>query len=373
MRPSAPLWRTALLLLLVCSLLTGCYGFKDIDKRFFVVAIGIDPGKHRTYKVMLKLAIPSPQEKFGSNRSIIVEEEADTMAEAVRIMKGKVDKEFDFGHAKAIIFGNKLFDSEIPLQVTMDWFLRRRDIQLISWTGIGYPDAYSILQASPRSERLPSNMLFLFFGAAGTETGYVVSEFLYDFRRRMTERGLDPIMPIIRLLPEDQLNITSMTVFDKEHRRMDLSPEETKIFNSFYNNKIDKVDLAFEENGHRMVMSIDQLATSFGVRRNPDGSCTLLARQTIHGLMEESQTPIPETHLPELEKLAEAAVRERTLALLQKFQAAGLDPIGFGLKYRASHWVDDADWQRWQHSFYPAANFEVTSKVNIRSPGIMIN
>jgi len=373
MKPSAAAWRTTLLLLLACSLLTGCYGFKDIDKRFFVVAIGVDPGERHAYKVMLKLAIPGPQEKFGSNPALIVEEEADTVAEAVRIMKGKVDKEFDFGHAKAIILGDKLLDANIPLPVMMDWFMRRRDIQLVSWTGIGYPDAYSILQASPRSERLPSNMLFLFFGAAGTETGYVVSEYLYDFRRRMMERGLDPIMPIIRLRTGDQLNITTMSIFDKEHRRFNLSAEETKIFNSFYNSTIEKVDIAFEENGRRIVMSVDQLSANFDVKQTPDGAYTLLAGLKIHGIIEESQTPIAESHLPELEKLVEAAVRERTLALLRKFQAAGVDPIGFGLKYRASQRVDQAAWERWQHSLYAGAVIEVTSKVNIRSPGIIIN
>lgn len=49
---------TLILLLLLAMTITGC-NFKDIDRRIFVVAIGIDPGEQDgTFKVSLKLAIP---------------------------------------------------------------------------------------------------------------------------------------------------------------------------------------------------------------------------------------------------------------------------------------------------------------------------
>ena len=51
---------TYLTVILICAFLGGC-GFKDIDKRFFVVAMGIDwTGKEdKPYLVTLRLAIPA--------------------------------------------------------------------------------------------------------------------------------------------------------------------------------------------------------------------------------------------------------------------------------------------------------------------------
>lgn len=43
-------------IMLLC-LTTGCE-YKDIDRRIFVVAIGIDSGEEEDFRVSLKLAIP---------------------------------------------------------------------------------------------------------------------------------------------------------------------------------------------------------------------------------------------------------------------------------------------------------------------------
>ncbi|UJF32365.1 Ger(x)C family spore germination protein [Paenibacillus hexagrammi] len=128
MRRPAP--RSMLFLFMLILLLTasGC-GFKDIDKRFFVVTIGVDKPEDssKKYAVYVKLAIPSPQERFGSNQALIVKEEANSITEAVRIIKSKVDKELEFGHCKTIILGEAMIHSDITDM--MDWFVRRRDIQ----------------------------------------------------------------------------------------------------------------------------------------------------------------------------------------------------------------------------------------------------
>jgi spore germination protein KC len=68
----------------MCLSLYGC-GFKDIDKRFFAVSIALDEpeDKAKKYAVTVRLAIPSPEEKFGANQSILVTEESDTVADPI--------------------------------------------------------------------------------------------------------------------------------------------------------------------------------------------------------------------------------------------------------------------------------------------------
>ncbi|MCK9860197.1 hypothetical protein CFI03_016575 [Paenibacillus sp. ATY16] len=73
-------------------LTTGCVStsFKDIDKRFFVLAIGLDKeevdGKDK-YLVSLKLAIPSAKFEVGDMKSQIISQTSDTIPEALRMIR----------------------------------------------------------------------------------------------------------------------------------------------------------------------------------------------------------------------------------------------------------------------------------------------
>lgn len=102
---------TLLVMLLSATMtlaLTGC-NFKDIDRRIFVVAIGIDPGrKEGTFKVSLKLAIPQGDVTKIDEKMQILTEESDSISEALRRMKSKVEKELDYVHCKSVILGKGL-------------------------------------------------------------------------------------------------------------------------------------------------------------------------------------------------------------------------------------------------------------------------
>ena len=63
-------------------------------------------------------------------------------------MKTETHKEFDFGHTKIIVLGKGLVEDNFSN--VMDWFYRRRDIQLISQLGIGVPTAEAILLQKPK-------------------------------------------------------------------------------------------------------------------------------------------------------------------------------------------------------------------------------
>ncbi|MCM3726878.1 hypothetical protein M3226_14400 [Neobacillus cucumis] len=65
-------WRNAILFLLMSFVLGGC-GFKDIDKRFFVVSIGVDAAKasSKKYLVSLKFAVPGASKESPSQYQIV--------------------------------------------------------------------------------------------------------------------------------------------------------------------------------------------------------------------------------------------------------------------------------------------------------------
>jgi spore germination protein KC len=356
------------LCILLSSSLAGC-GFKDIDKRFFVVAMAIDQPEqtNKRYKVTIKLAIPSSSEKFGSNNFVLLSEETDSIASGIRVMKSKIDKEMDLGHMKMIIFGDKLVQKH-DMKEVVDWFFRRRDIQKVAWVGIGKPDGQTILGLKPASERLPSNMLFMSFGQTGTETAYIVSEYLFDLRRRLYERGLDPVLPIIESRGDQQVRINSVGILDKKIIKMTLSPIDTKLFNSFYE-RVGKYDIFVPYGNGYFVISSEHVRGSYSIRDDKEGPL-IRVNIKIKGGIEESDLHIQRNDIPQYEQQAAHAMKGRVTELLTRLQKAGVDPIGFGLRYRSRHFGGDSVWQQWTE-LYPKARFEVTVNIDLNSTGAL--
>ena len=134
-----------LIMVSILSCTTGCV-YKDIDKRFFVMAMGIDwTGKPGTpYLITIKLAIPTTKIGEGRAESQVESVEAASVAEAVRNIKARVDKELDFGQCKMFLFGKKLVQHS--MDEPLNWLNRRRDMQMVAFMAEAKPSANQLLR-----------------------------------------------------------------------------------------------------------------------------------------------------------------------------------------------------------------------------------
>jgi spore germination protein KC len=350
------------------SLLLSSCGFKDIDHRFFVIALGIDSGKNKKYEVSLKLAIPSPKTEPGEAKDQVISEEADTIAEAVRLMKSKVDKDFDFGHTKIMVIGKDFAAKHKLGRENLDWLFRRRDIQQIAYMSLGEPDAKSILSTNPKSERLPGNALILAFSNEGTESPYIATEFLFDFYRRLKDNGRDPYLPIIRSL-KDTFDIRRTAVFQTGSKKLELSPEETSVFNQIVR-RYPHILLSTEYAGERVSFNTLQLKVRYRITGSDDNP-KIVFNVSMKGETEESTATVLNQSWPKMEKHLEDQIVQDYIDLLRKLQKAKVDPIGFGLRYRAIKHEGSKEFDTWWKKVYPQVQFKVNADVEIRGTGII--
>lgn len=356
----------AVMLLSLAGLTGGC-GFKDIDKRFFVVAIGIDPPAEgaKGYQVTLRLAVPSPKVEPGAAKSLVKTIQATTIAEGVRLLKAHVDKELDFGHCKLLLFGQGLVEKDF--RAPLEWFSRRRDIQSVAYVAMGKPDAKSILNVEPSYERMPGNAIFLMFGHDGTESSYTLYTYLFDFLRRAGERGMDPILPIMRI-ENNSYVVTRLGLLNKSKLVSVLNPQETEMFNQI-KYKFKKSTVAASFRGQNMVLSVDGISSKMKIVQTKEG-WVLRLRLKIKGIFEEAPVGVYNQDWTKLEQAFNAQVEQEAERLLKKVQQAGVDPFGFGLKFRATHAGTDKTWKVWQ-SIYPKLKFDVKANVIIEGTGII--
>jgi len=348
------------------AFLSGC-GFKDIDQRFFVIAVGVDRGQNSAYKISLKLAIPSAKTEPGESKSIVVSQEADSIAEAVRLMKSKVDKEFDFGQAKVIVIGKPYADSR-ELGTSLDWFYRRRDIQEIAYMAIGEPDAFTAVSTKPASERYPGNSLIMSFTREGTDSPYIVTEPLFDYYRRIHDFGKDPYLPIIEA-EKDSFTIRRVAVMHHSRKVMELSEDETATFNQLVR-QFPRFIIRTSVEGRPVTFYSVKTRVKYRILTPRSGPPEIRYTVKVLAEAEDSHTRLYGLNWKSLEKIIERHLEQKYTELLEKLQRVKADPVGFGIRYRATRHQGRTEYETWQ-TVYPNVKFNVNVKVRFWGTGII--
>lgn len=358
-----------LLLLLMCMAVTGC-NFKDIDRRIFVVAIGIDPGKvEGTFKVSLKLAIPQGDVTKIDEKMQILTEESESISEALRRMKSKVEKELDYVHCKSLILGEQIAAKDI--RHVMDWAVRRRDIQLILNFAIGRPGALEVLQVKPPSERIPSNSLILAMSGQGTESPFISRVFSYQLMRSIYENGIDPILPIIEAQGKEQFLINKIALLDKNKIKLVLTPDETRLFNLLSRSNL-RTNFPAHLGGGMYQYYTESSSSSYRIVTQQEDNPYIRYNIKIRAILEENSTEDMVTHhmLKEIGNSGAAELSKAVTVLLVKIRDSGMDPMGWGLHYGARHWNNDTEMAVWER-LYPRLKFQVKANVDVKYSGMI--
>ncbi|MFC3798388.1 Ger(x)C family spore germination protein [Cohnella sp. GCM10012308] len=354
------------LCLTLLLMLSGCQ-LKDIDKRYFVVSAGFDYSDNPAapYRVSLRLALPSSKVEEGGAMSVVQTVDAASIAEAVRHLKSTVDKELEFGHCREFILGRKLIEKD-GIDNSMQWLSRRRDIQSVSNVMIGDPDAYSVVNLKPKSERYPGNSLFLSFGNEGTESANTVTTYLFDLYRRVYETGLDPVLPVASLF-RDAYRIDRAAMLDKQKTRLFLDPDETLLFNMMAFG-VDNTILVLPDKPLNIVLAATHTTSKINLKGGEDPTAVVNVR--IEGFLEQSPPHLLEKDWRGLERKMGRHFSEEAEKLLYKIRDAGVDPYGFGLHYLADHHNAKGRWEKWKR-LYPEIRFEVHANVSIQGSGLI--
>ncbi|MFE0557879.1 Ger(x)C family spore germination protein [Paenibacillus sp. NPDC058910] len=356
--------------LMCCSFLfvSGC-DFRDIDLRLFVVSIGIDVSEKNPdmNRFTFKMAIPSGDPKIGDKKSFLITQESTSIAEAIREVKSKVDKELDFGHCKGVMYGEAYARKNISK--IQDWTVRRRDMQLLMYPAVAIPSAEAVLKTDPPTERIAGNAIFLALSEDGTESPFITRTYSFDLSRRMLEEGEDPVMPVVETTTDKILNIERVALMDKDKVKVILTPDETRLFNLLDRRNL-STNFGTKMDGKLLEINTDRTRARYKIVTDKPGEETIDFNIRITAILEEKEDPT-QLNQKGLHKIEEQFSKELSQAvknLLEKIQKTGLDPLGFGLRYGGTHWNNKTEMEEWD-AMYPHAKFNVSVMVKIKSTG----
>ncbi|SOC44079.1 Ger(x)C family spore germination protein [Ureibacillus acetophenoni] len=357
-----------ILFFLALCFLSGC-SFKEIEKSAFIAGIGIDPSENseRPYKVSLKIFNQTGTVKDNPEPSYIyVSEEGKSITDAIRLLETKVDKRLEFGHLKIILLGE---DAIKELQITdmLDFLMRRPDIQLISWVMVGRPSAEKVLQMVPETETAAYPSLYNYFDLNANESPYIITTYLFEFRRQFLEKGVEPVIPIIEI-EQGQFVVDKAIVIGENKTFLELDSLDTKIFNILLNRAV-KADLIVEHEDELFMVELDRFNMDYQAVENADGTVTLKITFDAKGLITESKNPLDVENLPKFTEWTEAKATEDGKKFLSKLKEGGFDPIGFGLYYKGSKLHNELmDYDEWKKQ-YKNAKIEFNINLNLTGTG----
>ncbi|MCP8615391.1 Ger(x)C family spore germination protein [Salirhabdus salicampi] len=350
---------------IILLFLGGC-AFKDIDKRLFVLGMGVDKSENdeEPFHISLKVSMPS-SENGGrpEEQHVVLEETGESITDAINKIRTKVDQEIDFGHAKVLLFGSGILEGKVDYLV--NWFLRKHTIQQIAFTALVEEKAVDILSISSDTETQPSYGLVIAFEQTGTESPYITRKYLFQFRREHMDEGVDPLLPVVHL-EENEHIIETAGILNKKGELIKLEKEETKIYNLLKQN-IDELDIKVRPGDNFLTMRANIVQAQFELLTDQD-PLTIKVPLTIHGSVEESFHTVSKEEQKEAEKQIEEKVTKQVEGLLKKFQEENVDPLALGIKYRSMQWNDWKSIERWKE-LYPDVKFQVETDVKIKSIG----
>ncbi|MBD7986121.1 Ger(x)C family spore germination protein [Sporosarcina sp. Sa2YVA2] len=358
----------AIILLLSTVIQSGC-AFKDIDKRILIVAIGIDPAENSEgYKVTLKIALPVASVKQASGpRFAYFTEESETVGESLRILETHIDKVLEFGHVKAIVINEELFKDGI--EDFMDYFTRRADIQLIAYVIAARPSAEEILKIEPDTEAASTVSLLNFFDDTGTESPYITTSFLFQFRRDYLGKGIDSFVPIIETNEEkNELIVNKAIVSGEGSDPIVLDQIKTKYYNSLFKSKAG-MDYKVEDDNLTFMLYIDKVKMSYKIIEEDKKPTSIKINAKFVGIIGQSNHALSQDKLNHYNELSEKAIKEKMTDFFKTLQEAGLDP-GFGLRYRATRLNSDGLYEKWEEA-YKDLPIDINVTVKLKSTGAL--
>ncbi|WEG12557.1 Ger(x)C family spore germination protein [Pullulanibacillus sp. KACC 23026] len=345
---------------------TGC-GYKDIDKRYFVVNLGIDhhEGK-KPYTLSIKIAIPTQEgeEPASSDQATVLSINTTSLSEGLELLKTRLDRKLDFGHLKILLVDPYVAAHE--MKTITAWLIERRDIQKIAYVAIADPSSKKILSFTPITEKMPSGTLILQFGDTGYSSPYTNTEYLFNFFRDLNEKGKTAVLPIIEI-KNGRFQIQTVGLFDQTHLVAKLSPQETLLLNSFLNHRF-SYELKVPTNKKQGVASFRVVRTKLHLhteRERPYLSVQIKAIGEI-GLPGKTST------LENTQSDAAAVnkfLKKKYTHLFKAMQRMRTDPAGLGLMYRSHHFNHQNEDERWA-AIYPNLTFKVHVQTDFKENGI---
>lgn len=214
----------AIFLLLVMTILPGCWGRTELKDVSIVSGIGIDIGKNKGLELTAQTIKPGNQQGGTPNTVIVQSSTGVTIFEAIRDFIITAKRKLNFQHIDTIIIGKEIAKKGVT--PVFDLFVRDHEPRFGMFVFLAENKAKDILQIQNKAYPIPT----LAMKASVKEQKFLSKApqvELHNFFQRLVEPFQDPYLPIIHE-QKDDFQIHGTALFKGDRLVGKLSALETR-------------------------------------------------------------------------------------------------------------------------------------------------
>ena len=358
---------------LLCFLLTGCVGSRELTDIMPIIGVGIDSTKNNLTKLTLQTAKMSGSKEQGAAKpNIVVFEKTDkNVFDMLRSTTHENNGKLFIGHNQCIIFGKEAASKGVRPE--LDFFLRHHESRMGVWILVSDSTAKDILTVKSNGTSLSALDIKQILSEQ-KENSESVSVDLLEFSSKLAGKTTCPVASLIKIDKESgkpKFKVAGMAIFKKDRMVAELDENKTRG----YLWTIDKVSsgvINVQTASGNACLEIHSSRDGFTPRLNADGSVSVSIHvNTELGVREmngfENESSIAATK--EMQKAAEKEIKDCVLACFKATQSYKADIYGIGTAiYRKwpQKWNNiQSNWDK----LYGQINPDITVQVDVTDTG----
>ncbi|MCY9693834.1 Ger(x)C family spore germination protein [Paenibacillus alginolyticus] len=387
------LFKRILPIVLIASLLSGCWGRKEVNDIAIVTATGIDLSDNGLIRVTLLLAVPrlfgttsagggGGESKLETSAGWIVSEKGETVMDAYRKFQGTLPRKIFFSHNRVIVIGENL--AKKGVMPVLDFFERTRQSQLNSYVLVTKTEAAEVLNFKPKFEKLTSEII-----KEEMKTNIGPSVRIGQFLTMVMDEGEEPYAPRISVVPSESggfglkdtknLNATEGTAAFLGDRLVGwLDNEETRGL-MWVRNEMKKgvitVNIPKERGGGRVSAEFSNVRSKLSpIESEGDIRMKIKLSASLNVYENTSNLDLSETKNAEiLRTLFADEIKERIRLVCEKAQKTfQSDILGFGQSvYRHNHSAWKVRYAKKWRTLFPDVKVDTETSVQIVNTGLI--
>ncbi|MBQ2614848.1 MAG: GerAB/ArcD/ProY family transporter [Clostridia bacterium] len=346
-----PQMATAILCLILCIGLCGCYDSREVEESAYLIALGVDKGTDAPYCYTFQISNPlemgttqekeeEPTEKKEPNKGVNnLFFEAESFPLALSQLRSYLGKEPDISHLKLILFSKELAKEGIGDHAAK--FLGEPEIRPDTKLCLADSAQEFLVGVKPTLEQSTARYYALLFRQRYSPDAPVTE--LSTFVSDCQSTGKDPVLPLA-----EKDRISGMGMFQDGRLRLEASAEDA-MFYKMLCAEANNITVPAGESIFQVSSRSTPKIVSHPNQDPPRIEVTVTLSANLHSGTEKD--------LP----LLAAKLEEGMTRLLRQGAALSLDPLGIGNTARKSY-LTQTEWESmdWENQLQKSLVFTKT-------------